>query len=264
MIAAILGLATIVAYACAVRAYDRRYPQRRYSALRLGSFTIGVALMTACVLPPFDALADLSFAAHMTQHLILTLIGPPLVLLGAPLLLVVALPAPDIGKAVARVVRHPIVLALSSPVPALLLFTATLWTVHFSPLYDLALRNEAVHAGEHALLVVVAFLFWLPVVQVGYAPRPVAFPARMLYLFLAIPQGAFLGLTIFSSRYVLYAHYAIGRSPAAALADQQNAGAVMWIGGGAIVFVAFMITAAVWAAHERVEGGEPYPARNSG
>jgi hypothetical protein len=38
----------------------------------------------------------------------------------------------------------------------------------------------------------------------------------------------------------------------------------MWIGGGAIVFVTFMITAAVWAAHERVEGGEPYPARNSG
>ncbi|MDQ2872153.1 MAG: cytochrome c oxidase assembly protein [Candidatus Eremiobacteraeota bacterium] len=251
MVAALTGIATIAAYLVAVRAYGKRYPQRGFSVLRILSFVCGTALMTAAVLPPIDAAVDASFAAHMVQHLVLTLVGPPLLLLGAPLLLLVSLPSPRTGRAVSRIARHPVALALLSPVLGWLLFIGALWSVHFTALYELALRNEAAHVAEHLLLIATAILFWMPVVQVGYAPRPLPFPTRMLYLFLAIPPGAFLGLTIFSTRYVLYAHYEIGRTPAQALADQQNAGALMWIAGGAVLFTAFMATAAMWAARER-------------
>ncbi|MGC2243120.1 MAG: cytochrome c oxidase assembly protein, partial [Candidatus Aquilonibacter sp.] len=176
---------------------------------------------------------------------------PPLLLLGAPLTLAVALPPPRAGKAIARIARHRIARAATSPVSGWLVFVAVLWGIHFSPLYELALRSQGVHVFEHALLLGAALLFWMPIVHVGYAPQPIPFPVRLFYLIFAVPQGAFLGLAIYSARHLLYPHYAIGRSMSAALLDQQNAGAIMWIGGGAVMFTAFMLTAATWAAREQ-------------
>jgi cytochrome c oxidase assembly factor CtaG len=126
-----------------------------------------------------------------------------------------------------------------------------LWASHFSGLYEAALEHPAVHVLEHVLYVSAAMLFWASVVQVGYTPRPVPYPARMLYLFLAIPQGAFLGLALYAARRPLYAHYVHVQAPAVALLDQQNGGAVMWIAGGLLLFIAFMCTAGAWAAAER-------------
>ncbi|MGA3035901.1 MAG: cytochrome c oxidase assembly protein [Vulcanimicrobiaceae bacterium] len=250
MITIALGAAAVAGYLTAVRLYSLRYPSRGFAIGRTVAFCTGIIVAVSVVSPPIDGLVDGSFAAHMVQHLILALIVPPLLLLGAPLTLAVALPPPRTGKAIARIVRHRILRASMSPVSGWLVFVAALWGIHFSPLYELALRSERVHVFEHALLVGAALLFWMPIVQVAYAAHPVPFPVRMFYLILAIPQGAFLGLAIYSARNLLYPHYAIGRSLSAALADQQNAGAVMWIAGGALMFTAFMLTAATWAARE--------------
>nr|MDQ6930833.1 cytochrome c oxidase assembly protein [Candidatus Eremiobacteraeota bacterium] len=253
LIAALLGLLAIAGYLAAVYAYRRRYPHRLFPAPRIAAFAAGAVIGTIAILPPVDALVDRSFTAHMLQHLVLALVAPPLILLGAPLLLVLALPPAHAGRTIARIVRHPILQAFTLPVVSWLLFAAVLWGIHLSPTYNVALDDGAVHALEHFALVASAMLFWMAVVQVGYAPYPLPFAARMFYLFWAIPQGAFLGLMIYSARHVLYAHYLEGRSAAAALTDQQNAGALMWIGGGGLMFVAFMVTAAAWAAAERTE-----------
>lgn len=253
MIAAVAGAIAIAAYLCGVRAYGRRFPQHPFGFWRIAAFVCGVVVIAGALLPPVDAIADGSFGAHMAQHVVLMLIGPPLLLLGAPLLLLVAATPPAVAKRVTAIAKHPVAHALFSPVTAWLLFVFTIWGVHFSPLYEAALQSEAVHVLEHVLFVTVALLFWIPVVQVGYAPRPVAFPARMLYLFLALPQGAFLGLALYASHRVLYPHYADVLGPAGALSDQHDGGAVMWIAGGFLLFVAFMLTAGAWAADERRE-----------
>lgn len=253
MIAVVSAVIAVVAYAYGVAAYNRRFPERAFPPLRIAAFVCGVALMTGVLLPPIETLADTSFAWHMTQHVVLMLVGPPLILLGAPLLLAVAAPPPHIARRITALAQTPAGHALFAPVAGWIAFVAVLWMSHFSPLYETALEHPAVHVFEHALYVFAAFLFWASVVQVGYAPRPVPYAARMLYLFLAIPQGAFLGFAIYAARNVLYAHYLQGRTPALALADQQNGGAVMWIAGGLLLFTAFMCTAGAWAAAERTE-----------
>ncbi|HEV7178532.1 MAG TPA: cytochrome c oxidase assembly protein [Candidatus Baltobacteraceae bacterium] len=253
MTQACLGIAAIVGYLLAVRAYDRRFPHRRFSATRIACFIVGVASIAAVLLPPADALADRWFTAHMFQHLILTLVGPPLVLLGAPLLLCVTLPPTWVARRIARAVRVPAVHAVFSPVTAWLAFVATLWIAHFSPLYEAALQNAWIHGFEHALFAATAFLFWMAVVQIGYAPFPLAFPVRLFFLFFAIPSGAFLGLAIYAAQRALYPHYFVGRSFAQGLLDQHGGGAAMWIGGGLVFFTAFVVTAGVWASHERGE-----------
>lgn len=248
-----LGALTIAAYAYAVAIYNARFPDRAYSVWRVAAFAGGVALMTAVLLPPIEPLADTSFAWHMAQHVVLMLVGPPLLLLGAPLLLLVAVPPPRIARRLTRAASSPVGHAIFAPLTGWLAFIAVLWMSHFSPLYEAALDHRGMHVLEHALYVGAALLFWASVVQVGYTPRPVPYAARMLYLFLAIPQGAFLGLALYAARHVMYPHYLLDRTPALALADQQNGGAVMWIAGGLLLFIAFMCTAGAWAAAERTE-----------
>lgn len=251
MIAVLAGLAAVAVYMRGVMLYRRRFFDRSFSPWRVAGFVSGVAIMSAALLPFVDALADRSFAAHMAQHLVLMLVGPPLVLSGAPLLLLVATPPRRVARKIAAFAHGLVGNALFAPITGWIAFVAVMWIVHFSPLYEAALDNPPLHVFEHALFVGAAFLFWTVVVQTGYAPRAVPFPARMLYVFLAIPQGAFLGFAIYAARGILYPHYARVQSMVTALADQQNGGAVMWIGGGFLMFTAFMLTAAAWAASER-------------
>ena len=252
MIAAALGIAGIAIYLYAVAAYRKRYADRAFPGWRVAAFIVGWALMTAVLLPPMDARADTSFADHMLQHMILVLAAPPLILLGAPVLLAVSVPPVRVARRITHFFNSRFGHALFSPITGWLTYVFVLWAAHFSPLYQLALEHPAVHVAEHALFLTSAFLFWGAIVQVGYAPRAVPYAARMFYLFLASPQGAFLGFALNSSRYVLYPHYLhVFGSAQSALIDQHNAGDVMWIFGGFLVFTAFMVTAGAWAASER-------------
>jgi cytochrome c oxidase assembly factor CtaG len=252
VIAIALGVAAIVIYLYAVSAYRRRYPTRSFGTGRVVAFVTGCALLTAALSPWADVRADASFAAHMLQHMVMLLIAPPLMLLGAPLLLAVAVPPHRVARAITAFANSGFGHALLAPVTAWLIFVFVLWGAHFSPLYELALEYPAVHVLEHVLFIGSAFLFWNAVVQIGYAPRPVPYPARMLYLFLAIPQGAFLGFALNATRQVLYPHYEMTfASGSLALADQHSGGDVMWILGGFLMFAAFMCTAGAWASAER-------------
>lgn len=176
--------------------------------------------MAVALSPPVDGRADATLAAHMTQHVTLTMVAAPLLAAGIPRL--------------PRV--HPLI--------AWLAFAATGWLVHFTPLYDAATDNLPLHALEHALLLGTAVLFWAQVVGPG---ATLSHPLRLLYLVVAMPQNTFLALAIFSSSRVLYPHYAGLRDP---LADQRLGGGIMWVAGDLVLLVAVLIVAAAWARHE--------------
>lgn len=204
--------------------------------------------------PPLDRLADTSFAWHMVQHLVLVYPVALLLLLARPLDLYTRVA----GKAaVAKLVGafRPLH-ALAWPPAALTIFIGVLWATHFSPLYELALERTWLHAAEHLLYLAAGCIFWLPVA----APpplRPLPYPARLLYLVVALPQGALLGMVIISAHRPLYAHYAAQAGSRAALADQSNAAAVMWIAGGLTIFAALLVTLAVWASREQEQRQTP-------
>ena len=133
------------------------------------------------------------------------------------------------------------------PLAAWLLFAATGWLVHFTPLFEAATESLPVHVVEHALLLATAVLFWAQVVGPGAS---LSYPLRLLYLGVAMPQNTFLALAIFSSDRVLYPHYAGGRDP---LADQRLAGGIMWVAGDLLLLAAVLLVAAAWARHEERE-----------
>lgn len=218
------------------------------SAIRSSYLTVAAIAGAAAVAPPLDRLAGDSFAWHMLQHLVLLFVVPLLLLLARPFEWFAWLAGKRTTVAFVRATQP--LRVVGHPGFALAFFIATLWVTHFSPLYELSLEREGIHVGEHLLYLTAGTIFWLPVL--GPPPlRPLSYPARMLYLAIALPQGALLGMAILGAREPLYAHYASAAgSSATALGDQSNAAAVMWILGGLTIFSAFLLTLGAWARRE--------------
>ena len=153
----------------------------------------------------------------MVQHLLLTLVGPPLLLLARA------------DHPAARRRRRPrrggagscpcstrgSSGGCRSRCVAWMLFAGVMWASHFSPLFDLALENPWVHRLEHALFLVAALLFWWPVVGPDPSPWKLKPAARVLYVGLQMPQNTFLALAIYMASAPLYAHYATTAGPGA-------------------------------------------------
>jgi putative copper resistance protein D len=170
----------------------------------------------------------------MVQHLLLQLVAAPLLLLGGPVSLVLRADPPWCPRrAVVRVLRSPVVRVLTHPATAFSLFAGVLVGSHLTPLYELALRSERVHQLEHLGYLASALLFWWPAIGVDPAPHRLSMPARLFYLFLAMPVSALLGASVALGDRVLYAHYLTDLPPwgASALADQHVAGTLLWISG---------------------------------
>jgi putative copper resistance protein D len=182
----------------------------------------------------------------MVQHLLITMVAAPLLLLGAPLTLaLVAWPGAP-RRAVLGAVRSRPVRLLTQPVVAWALFFGVLWGVHLTGFYDTALRDERIHALEHVLLLATAFLFWMPIIRADPSPSTLSYPARILYLFVAMPAMGFLGLAIVSANEPLYATYARAEGAARAVADQQAAGAIMWAGTMVLIVPALAFVLLDW------------------
>lgn len=242
----LLAIGLMATYALGARSARTPVPRVRRAA-----FVSGVAVVALAVGSPLDAYAGALLSVHMVQHLLLMLVGAPLILLGRPLSLA---RRSDAGRrALPRLLRSPAAQALTHPVVTWSLYAAVLWGTHFTPVYQAALESTPVHALEHAVYLGAALLFWFPVIGAEPSPHRLPYAARLLYLFLAGPLQAFLGLAINQAAVPLYRHYATlerawGPTP---LADQQAAGLLMWIAGGLGMLAAVLLVAAAWARSDR-------------
>src|SRR5215831_17299620 len=216
---------------------------------RVICFCAGLLAIVVALNGPPDVLAGVSFSAHMIQHLLLQLVAPPLLLLGAPLSLLLRADPPWLPRRIlARVLRSRPVRVLAHPVIALALFTVVLVGSHLTPLYNLALQHEWLHELEHAAFLVTALLFWWPAIGVDPAPHRLSYPARLLYLLVDMPVMAYLGLAIANSSRVLYPWYAAHPPPwgASALQDQGVAGTIMWVSGTFTMIPAMAVVFLRW------------------
>lgn len=244
-------------YLVLVRSVDRAHPDNPVPRRRTWSWMSGLGVLLVATQSVIGAYDTTLFTVHMTQHLLLTMVAAPLLLLGAPVTLLLRAASPEVRtRWILPVLHSRVVRAVSNPVVAWTLFAAVLWMSHFSPLFDAALEDPLVHELEHLLYLAAALLFWWPVVGVDPAPRRLSHPMRVGYLIVGMPFSSFLGLAIFSATTVLYRHYATlvrdwGQPP---LEDQQWAGGIMWAGGDLVFLVAIVLAVGVWLRAEEAEG----------
>jgi len=224
----------------------RRADASRLPVWRAGAFLSGLGFIWIALASPLDALNELLLTAHMLQHMLLMMLAPPLILLGAPLIPIVrGLPGVVARKAIGSCLNWPVVArigrALANPVAAALAMGLAMFVWHSPSLYELALRSESWHEVEHATFFLASLMFWWPVVlpwpSRGQWPRWAMVP----YLLVADLQNTALSAILTFSDRVLYRPYSdaprlFGLS---ALQDQVAAGAFMWVAGS----VAFIVPA---------------------
>jgi cytochrome c oxidase assembly factor CtaG len=214
----------------------------------LAAFAGGVLSLWAAVASPLAALDHQLLTIHMAQHLLLMTVATPLILLGAPaIILLHAFPKRFVRSVLAPLLRwppmHKVGRLLTHPAFCWLASTVTVMGWHVPALFELGMRSGGWHEVEHASFFASGLLFWWPVVQPW--PSLARWPRWFvpLYLFFAtLPCDALSAFLTFCNR-VVYPHYLsthqlFGLSP---LSDQETAGALMWV----CVTFAYLVPAAV-------------------
>lgn len=240
---AVLGLAAL-GYLCllAWSAPRRRTPWAAVgpgAAWLLGLVALGVALAS-----PLERLAEDSLLAHMIQHLLLTIVAAPLLVLADPVPRVLAV-LPDVARsavvppwsAIVRRARHPAVVLGTAVV---YLAVVLLW--HLPGAYEAAVRSETVHVVEHLTFLAAAVAFWWCVLRIPRRRLGQLVAGLVAVLIPAFGEAALGGVMMLSSTpwYGVYVETAAthGFDP---VADQQVAGAVLWAAGTPVYLLAAVL-----------------------
>jgi putative copper resistance protein D len=236
-------------YLIAVRRVNEAGPRVPIPSWRVAAWLAGLAAILIALTSAVDVYAENLLSVHMVQHLLLAMVAPPLLAIGAPVTLLLRIASPAVRHRVILPLLHSRAVRLvASPLVAWPLFATTMWLTHFSPIYNMALEDPVVHLAEHLVFLVTGVLFWWPVVAADPVPRRMGFGARLAYLALHMPVNAAVGLAIYFAPSVLYAHYATlqrlwGPDP---LTDQQIGGVLMWGAGDLLLLGAIPVVLAAW------------------
>ena len=216
---------------------------------------IGVAVLlygfSKTAMPAADVLAGPLLAVVLTPVVASGFIVPLLVL-GDPITLAFRASGPVNRRRIVRALRTRAVRILTDPLLTWLLFAAMLLSFHFTGFYDWVLANHgAMVLVEQPAFLIIAFLYYLPLIGSNLLPHRPSHAQRLISLTLMMIPEATIGAVIYFSPVVLYDGYDNARPfGLAALPDQQLSGAIMW--GLVMVIDSFwmMWVAADWFSSE--------------
>ena len=249
----VLGVGLLaVAYAIAWTRGPRT--ARRYPTLFIAALLV---LLIALNGPLHDLSDYYLFSAHMVQHLLLTLVVPPVLLAGTPGWMADAI----VGLLLRRRVVGDLLRVATRPVPALTIYAVALIGWHLPGPYGAALEHHRLHVVEHLVLIATAMLAWWPVLSPSALLPRLHYGAQILYLFaFGIPMTVVAAM-ITSAEETLYPFYAAAPRlfGLAALADQRLGGLIMWVPAGLIPPIVFTVVFFRWVSVEADEEGSKPP-----
>ncbi len=249
----IIGLgATTWVYFEGAKRVNRAHPRSPWPKYRSTFFYLGIGAMVLGLLSPIARYDTSLFSAHMVQHMLIVMIGVPLMLCGGPVTLLLRAANPEIRrKTIIPILHSRILKTLTFPVIGWVFFAATMWATHFTGVFNHALEHEWAHRLEHLWYVTAAAFFWWPVVN-DIGPWRLNHAVRALYIFVAMPQNSFVGNAIYGASNVMYSHYETlprtwGPSP---ISDQEWAGIIMWVVGDMLFLISIGFVGYGWVKHE--------------
>lgn len=233
-------------------------------------FYAGIAVVLVALASPLDAYSEQLFWAHMTQHVLLLVLAPPLIVLARPwvrLWRVLPLRArQSLGRSLAR--GHLSRLRrlggfLGAPLPTFVLFCGVVLVWHIPALFDATLESEWLHALEHTLFFATALMFWKQAIDSPPLHAPLNDLWRMVYLIGAMVVMWILAIVLALAAHPLYApyaHQATRPGGISALADQQLAAGVMWVPGSITLVLALFFYLNRWLSPAPVKPAALGPA----
>ncbi|MGW0711203.1 cytochrome c oxidase assembly protein [Streptomyces sp. NPDC002643] len=203
---------------------------------RTVSFAAGVLLVLLVTCTGLNDYGMVMFSVHMVQHMVISMVAPIMLLLGAPITLALrALPTAGKGRRgprelllmllhswYMRIVTHP---AFTIP-----MFIASLYGLYFTALFDTLMGSTLGHIVMMVHFLLVGLFFFWPIMGVDPGPHRPGYLMRMLELFAGMPFHAFFGIALMMASTPMVKSYE--NPPASlgidALADQNAAGGIAW------------------------------------
>ncbi|MEU9289595.1 cytochrome c oxidase assembly protein [Streptomyces sp. NPDC048275] len=209
----------------------------KWSVGRTIAFVLGVLTVMLVMCTKLNDYGMVMFSVHMVQHMVISMLSPILILLGAPITLALrALPVAAtrghkgprelllmfLHSRYMRIITHP---AFTIP-----LFIASLYALYFSPIFDFLMGSKVGHIAMMCHFLAVGLVFFWPIMGVDPGPHRPGYLMRMLELFAGMPFHAFFGIALMMASGPMVETYE--NPPASlgidALADQTAAGGIAW------------------------------------
>jgi putative membrane protein len=245
-------------YLISVRRHAREQPTEDRNRKRQARFfSAGMLVLWIGADWPIHDLAErYLYSVHMFQHLLFTLVAPPLLLAGIPAWMMRSVLRPKLIRDLWRFLTRPVV--------ALIVFNGILLFTHWPALVDRAVGNELMHFSLHLLLVSAAVVMWWPVMSPLPEMPALTPPGQMMYLFLQSLAPTIPASFLTFGHTLIYPVY--GTFPRiwgiSALTDQLLAGLEMKILGGFVLWGFITVIFFRWHAREERDGWDALSMRN--
>jgi putative copper resistance protein D len=242
-----------VLYGWGVVRVARRHPARPWPLWRTALFGAGLLVLVIATQSGIGAYDDVLFYDHMIQHIMLLMVAPPLLIGGQPLTLLLHASRNPLHTWAKRVIRSRVASFLTWPVFGAVTYALAVTAAHLTAVASYTEQDAVWHNAEHALFVVIGYLFYLPILGTEPIRWRLSYPIRFVLLVLLMPIDTFTGVAL---------GYASAHSPGipagprpgwapSPVSDVHSGGAVMWIAGDGIMFGLMMIVFLMWARNER-------------
>jgi putative membrane protein len=206
---------------------------------RTASWLAGVAVLVVSMHSSIEVYGHTLLWVHMIQHLLLIMVVPVLLVWGHPIRLA---GGRSPGGQLARWMTFPVL--------TLGFYTAVLVITHLTDFPEAMATQPWVHHLEQALYLTSGYLLFLPLVGSEASPWPVPHPVRFALLGLAMGADTLVGVALMLTGHPLAPSTILmrpGWGPTL-LADQNWAGAIMWVGGDGLMLLLMLAVAVQWSA----------------
>ncbi|MEU3029747.1 cytochrome c oxidase assembly protein [Streptomyces incarnatus] len=203
---------------------------------RTVSYVIGVLTIMLVMCTKLNDYGMVMFSVHMVQHMVISMLSPILILLGAPVTLALrALPTAGRGRKGPRelllmLLHSRYMRVITHPLFTIPMFIASLYVLYFTPLFDFLMGSRTGHIAMMVHFLAVGVVFFWPIIGVDPGPHRPGHLMRMLELFAGMPFHAFFGIALMMAstpmvNTFLHPPASLGVDP---LSDQNAAGGIAW------------------------------------
>ncbi|MGC5331066.1 cytochrome c oxidase assembly protein [Micromonospora sp. DT62] len=228
-----------------------RWPVAR-TVFFLGPGLGGIAAVTVSGLHAYDTAL---LSVHMVQHMVLSMISPIFLALGAPVTLALRTLPPRPRKRLLAVVHSRIARIYSFPLVAFAIFVVNPFALYFTDLYRYTLEHVWAHEVVHAHFIITGCVFFWPLLGLDPLPGRWPYPARALLMLLSVPFHTVLGLTIMQSSTLFGGDWypSLGLTWSDPWQDQVVAGGILWAGGEFVSVTMLAVLVVQWMRHAERE-----------
>jgi putative copper resistance protein D len=216
---------------------------RHWSSKRTVSFIAGLVALDAALQSPVATYTMDYFQAHVIQHLLLMVIAPPLLAMGAPMTLALQTSSRRTKVRLLRILNSRPFRVLTHPLPVWILYYVTMFAFFLTVAINFAMLHMWVMDLVNVAFFFASTLFWWPVIAIDPIPHwQMGHGARLASLLIGVPVESFLALALLTDVRPVASMYS--------LSSTHSGAAILWIGAELFTVLALIPVFVQWVRFE--------------